>query len=145
MKTNIRAGLFALVALAAALLFQSHKIVHAASVTLSWSFDYSVDPGCASAGTKNCVNGFEYGATPDNGVTLNKIGTVPNPVPLPTTLTNGITAAFKQGPPYGSVVYYVRTSAVDGSGNSIFSSPAVAQPVQINPGQPLNVTVASVK
>jgi hypothetical protein len=145
MKAKILVGLPFLAALAVFLLFQSRTIVRAASVTLSWSFDYSVDPGCTATPSKNCVTGFEYGTTPDGGVTLNKIGSVPNPSPVPTTLTNGITAAFKQGPPYGSVVYYVRTSGADGSGNPVFSSAAVAQPVQINPGQPLNVTVSSVK
>jgi hypothetical protein len=145
MKSKPVAGLLAFAALAAALLFESNRIVHAASVTLSWSFDYSVDPGCAATAAKNCVSGFEFGSTPDGGVTLSKIGTVPNPSPLPTTLTNGITAAFKQGPPYGSIVYYVRSAAADGVGNPVFSSAAIASPVQINPGQPLNVTVTSVK
>ena len=145
MKAKCLIGSAFLTALAALFLFQSRTIVRAASVTLSWSFDYGVDPGCNATPAKNCVTAFEYGTTPDGGVTLNKIGTVPNPNPVPTTLSNGITAAFKQGPPYGSVVYYIRTSGVDGSGNPVFSSAAVAQPVQINPGQPLNVTVSSVK
>lgn len=145
MKPKILVGVPFLTALVVFLLFQSHRIVHAASVTLSWTFDYSVDPGCTATPSKNCVTGFEYGTTPDGGVTLNKIGTVPNPSPVPTTLTNGITAAFKQGPPYGSVVYYVRTTGADGNGNPVFSSAAVAPPVQINPGQPLNVAVSSVK
>jgi hypothetical protein len=145
MKAKCLIGSVFLTALAALFLFQSRIIVRAASVTLSWTFDYSVDPGCTATPAKNCVTGFEYGTTPDGGVTLNKIGTVPNPNPVPTALTNGITTAFKQGPPYGSVVYYVRTSGVDGSGNPVFSSAAVAQPAQINPGQPLNVTISSVK
>jgi hypothetical protein len=145
MKPKILAGFASLTVLAAFLLFQSRGIVQAAAVTLSWSFDYVVDPGCTPTSSKNCVTGFEYGTTPDAGVTLNKIGTIPNPNPVPTMFTNGITAAFKQGPPYGSVVYYVRTSGADGSGNPVFSSPAVAQPVQINPGQPLNVAVPSVR
>jgi hypothetical protein len=145
MKTKSITGVAVFLTLAGLLLTQTGRIVHAASVTLSWSFDYSVDPGCTAALTKNCVTGFEYGITPDGGVTLNKIGTAPNPNPVPTTLTNGITAAFKQGPPYGSIVYYVRTTAVDGNGNPIFSPAAVAQPVQIIPGQPQNVVVTSVK
>jgi hypothetical protein len=145
MKTKILAGLFSVTALSALFFAQFRSVVQAASVTLSWSYDYSVDPGCTSTLVKNCVTGFEYGTTPDGGVTLNKIGTVSNPNPVPTTLTNGISAAFKQGPPYGSVVYYARATAVDGNGNQVFSSPAMAQAVQINPGQPQNVTVSSVK
>lgn len=145
MKAKCLIGSAFLTVLATLFLFQSRTIVRAASVTLSWSFDYSVDPGCTATPAKNCINGFEYGTTSDGGVTLIKIGTVPNPNPVPTTLTNGINAGFKQGPPYGSVVYYVRTSGVDGSGNPVFSSAAVAQPAQINPGQPQNVTVSSVK
>lgn len=145
MKSKPAAGLLAFAALVAALLFESNRIVHAASVTVTWSFDYSVDPGCTSTSAKNCVSGFEFGTTPDGGVTLNRIGSVPNPSPIPTTLTNGITAAFKQGPPYGSIVYYVRSAGVDGTGNPVFSSAAVAPAVQVNPGQPLNVTVTSIK
>lgn len=144
MKTKILAGLLSTTALTFVLLVQS-RIVHAASVTISWSYDYSVDPGCTATLTKNCVTGFEYGTTPDGGVTLNKIGTVTNPAPVPTILTSGISAAFKQGPLYGSVVYYARATGVDGSGNPVFSSAAVAAAIQINPGQPQSVTITSVK
>ena len=51
----------------------------AASITLSWTFNYSVDPVCSTTVTTNCVNGFEYGTTPDGGKTLVKIGVAPNP------------------------------------------------------------------
>ncbi|MGA8220598.1 MAG: hypothetical protein WB780_03020 [Candidatus Acidiferrales bacterium] len=144
MKTRILAGLLSTTALTLVLMVQS-RIVHAAAVTLSWSYDYSVDPGCTTTLTKNCVTGFEYGTTPDGGVTLNKIGTVANPTPVPTTLTSGISVAFKQGPPYGSVVYYARATGSDGNGSPVYSSAAVATSVQINPGQPQSVTVSSVK
>jgi hypothetical protein len=78
-------------------------------------------------------------------VTLNKIGTAQNPNPIPTTPTNGITAALKHGPPYGSIVYYVRTAGVDGNGNTVFSSAAVASAVQVMSGQLQNVLVTSVE
>jgi len=111
----------------------------AATVTLSWDYDYSVDPGCTSTVTAQCVTGFEYGTTPDAGVTLNKIGNAPNPSPVPTTLTTGISVVFKQGPPYGSVVYYVRASGVGSAPTPVlFSKPLTATPVNIVPGAPLN-------
>jgi len=145
MKKRILGGLFCMSFISAVLLLQTHTIVYAAAVTLTWSYDYSVDPGCNATPAKNCVTGFEYGTTPDGGTTLNKLGNVANPNPVPTTLTNGITASFKQGPPYGSVVYYVRATAVDGNSNPVFSSPALAAPAVVNPGQPQNVAVTSIK
>jgi hypothetical protein len=143
MKTKPAARLLAATLLTGALLLYPVQAVLAASVTLSWSFNYSVDPGCASTSAKNCVTGFEYGTTPDNGVTLNKIGTVSNPSPIPTGPANGITVAFQQGPPYGSVVYYVRTVGTDGNGNPVFSAEAHAQPVKLKPRQHSNDAVYS--
>jgi len=145
MKTRILSGLLSATALVGLFLAQSRTIVHAAAVTLSWSYDYSVDPGCTTTLVKNCVTGFEYGTTPDGGVTLNKIGTAPNPSPVPTVLTNGISVSFKQGPPYGSVVYYARATGLDGNGNPVFSTAAVATAVQVNPSQPQSVAVTSIK
>jgi hypothetical protein len=58
------------VALALSLLMAS--AAEAASNTLSWTFNYSVDPVCSTTVTTNCVNGFEYGTTPDAGKTLVK-------------------------------------------------------------------------
>jgi hypothetical protein len=123
-------------------LFLLLPIARAASVTLTWSFDYSVDPGCTTTVTKNCVSGFEYGTTSDGGATLNKVGTVANPSPVPTALASGITANFRQGPPYGSVTYYARTVALDASGNTIFSAPSLAQPVQLAPSAPQNLSIS---
>jgi hypothetical protein len=37
----------------------------AASVTLNWSYNYSVDVPCTSGVTKDCVSGLEYGTTPE--------------------------------------------------------------------------------
>lgn len=143
MNKKILGGLFCISLAAGAVLWRSCGTVEAASVTLTWSFDYSVDPGCTAALAKNCVTGFEYGTTPDGGATLNKIGTVPNPNPVPTAPTNGITASFKQGPPYGAVVYYARTTALDGNGKIVFSTPVLAQAVTVNPGQPSGFSAAA--
>ena len=112
----------------------------AASVTLSWSYNYSVDVPCSSTVTKNCVSGFEYGTTPDGGTTLNKIGTVGNPTPAGSGAT-AVTASFTQGPPYGSVVYYARTIGLDGNGNTLYSTVALATAVQIVPTAPTGLIV----
>ncbi len=118
-------------------------IVLAANVTLSWSFNYSVDVPCSAAVTKNCVSGFEYGTTPDGGTTLVKLGTVANPTTSATGTATNVTVTFVQGPPYGAVIYYARTSGLDGNGNVLFSAPALASTVQIVPSAPssLQVTV----
>lgn len=113
----------------------------AASVTLNWSYNYTVDIPCASTVTKNCVSGFEYGTTPDGGTTLNKIGTVSNPTAAASGST-AVTTTFTQGPPYGSVVYYARTIGFDGNGNTLYSSVALATAVQITPTAPTGLTVS---
>lgn len=141
MKTRFSILVLTLTLVLATLFLVFPRIARAASVTLTWSFDYSVDPGCTTTLTKNCVTGFEYGTTPDGGATLNKIGTVSNPNPVPTTLTSGITANFHQGPPYGSVTYYARSVALDGNGNTIFSAPALAPAVQLGPAAPQNLSI----
>ncbi len=124
--------------LAASLLFAT--AAEAASITLSWTFNYSVDPACTTALTSNCVTGFEYGTTPDSGKTLVKIGIAANPATT-SGIATGLSAQFTQGPPYGAVVYYARTSGLDGNGNVVFSVPALAASTQITPGAPTNLTV----
>ena len=113
----------------------------AASITLSWTFNYSVDPVCSTTVTSNCVNGFEYGTTPDGGKTLVKIGIAPNPTPASGNTATSVSVQFTQGPPYGAVVFYARTSGLDVNGNMVFSTPALASSVQITPAAPTNLTV----
>jgi hypothetical protein len=113
----------------------------AASITLSWTFNYSVDPVCSTTVTTNCVNGFEYGTTPDGGKTLVKIGVAPNPTPAIGNTATSVSVQFTQGPPYGAVVYYARTSGLDVNGNAVFSTPAVAASVQVTPTAPTSLTV----
>jgi hypothetical protein len=129
---------FLAIALVSSLFFAT--AAEAAAITLSWTFNYSVDPACTTTLTSNCVTGFEYGTTPDSGKTLVKIGTAPNPA---TTTGSGtsLSTQFTQGPPYGAVIYYARTSGLDGNGNVVFSVPALAASTQITPGAPTNLTV----
>ncbi len=119
-------------------------VASAATVALAWTYNYSVDVACTASMTKNCVSGFEYGTTPDGGTTLVKIGNVANPAAASAGGTStAVTTSFVQGPPYGAVVYYARTTGFDGSGNAIFSAPALASSVQVVPSAPsaLQVTV----
>ena len=115
-------------------------VASAATVTLSWVFNYTVDTACTATVTKNCVSGFEYGTTPDSGMTLVKIGTMGNPAPS-TTGATAVTTSFTQGPPYGSVVYYARTIGVDGTGTTVFSSVALSSSTHIVPAAPTGLTV----
>jgi hypothetical protein len=112
----------------------------AATITLTWTFNYSVDPACTTSLTSNCVTGFEYGTTPDSGKTLVKVGTAANPATTSGTATS-VSTGFTQGPPYGAVVYYARTAGLDGNGNLVFSVPALSASTQVTPGAPTNLTV----
>jgi hypothetical protein len=125
-------------ALMASLFFAT--AAEAATITLTWTFNYSVDPACTTTLTSNCVTGFEYGTTPDSGKTLVKIGTAANPATTSGAATS-LSTGFTQGPPYGAVVYYARTAGLDGNGNVVFSVPALAASTQITPGAPTNLTV----
>jgi hypothetical protein len=116
-------------------------VAHAASVTLNWSFNYTVDPVCSTAVTKNCVTGFEYGTTPDGGTTLVKIGVAPNPATTAASGSTSVSVQFTQGPPYGAVVFYARTMGLDPNGNVIYSAVAVAPSAQITPASPSNLVI----
>jgi hypothetical protein len=115
-------------------------VASAATVTLSWTFNYTVDTACTSTVTKNCVSGFEYGTTPDSGTTLVKVGTMSNPTPS-TTGATAVTTSFTQGPPYGSVVYYARTIGLDGTGTTVYSGVTLSSTTHMVPAAPTGLTV----
>ncbi len=115
--------------------------LQAATVSLTWTFNYAADVPCTTSVTKNCVTGFEYGTTPDGGATLVKIATVANPSTSSAGSAVSVAASFTQGAPFGSVVYYARTMGVDGNGNTLYSSPALATAVTIAPSAPSGLTV----
>jgi len=136
-----RFGSVALIGLAVLAQLMTAVVAHAASITLNWSFNYTVDPVCTTTVTKNCVTGFEYGTTPDGGTALVKIGIAPNPATTAASGTTSVSVQFTQGPPYGSVVFYARTTGLDANGNAIFSAVAVAPSAQITPASPSNLVI----
>ena len=116
-------------------------VAHAASVTLNWSFNYTVDPVCSATVTKNCVTGFEYGATPDGGTTLVKIGIAANSATTAASDATSVSVQFTPSPPYGAVVFYARTMALDPNGSVVYSAVAVAPSVQLTPASPSNLVI----
>jgi len=136
-----RFGSMALIGLAVVAQLMTAVVAHAASITLNWSFNYTVDPVCSTAATKNCVTGFEYGTTPDGGTTLVKIGVAPNPATTAASGATSVSVQFTQGPPYGPVIFYARTMAVDPNGNVVYSAVAVAPSAQITPASPSNLVI----
>jgi hypothetical protein len=136
-----RIGGVALIGLALLAQLMTAVVAHAASVTLGWSFNYTVDPVCSTTVTKNCVTGFEYGTTPDGGTTLVKIGVAPNPATTAASGATSVSVQFTQGPPYGSVVFYARTMGLDPNGNAIFSAVAVAPSAEVTPASPSNLVI----
>lgn len=136
-----RFGSVALIGLAVLAQLMTAVVAHAASITLNWSFNYAVDPVCTASVTKNCVTGFEYGTTPDGGTTLVKIGIAANPATTAASGSTSVSVQFTQGPPYGSVVFYARTMALDSNGNVVYSAVAVAPSAQITPASPSNLVI----
>ena len=116
-------------------------VAHATSITLNWSFNYTVDPVCTTTVTKICATGFEYGTTPDGGTTLVKIGIAANPATTSASDATSISVQFTQGPPYGSVVFYARTMGLDANGNAVFS--AVAPSAQTTPASPSHLVITA--
>jgi hypothetical protein len=131
----------ALIGIVIAAQLMTAVVAHAASITLNWSFNYTVDPVCSTAVTKNCVTGFEYGTTPDGGTTLVKIGVAANPATTAASGSTSVSVQFTQGPPYGAVVFYARTMGLDPNGNVIYSAVAVAPSAQITPASPSNLVI----
>jgi hypothetical protein len=120
-RTSVsRFGGIALIAIVVAAQLLTAVVAHAASITLNWSFNYTVDPVCSTTVTKNCVTGFEYGTTPDGGTTLVKIGVAPNPATTAASGATSVSVQFTQGPPYGRVIFYARTMGLDPNGNVIY-------------------------
>jgi hypothetical protein len=136
-----RFGSVALIGLALVAQLMTAVVAHAASVTLGWSFNYTVDPVCTTAVTKNCVTGFEYGTTPDGGTTLVKIGIAPNPATTAASGATSVSVQFIQGPPYGAVIFYARTMGLDPNGNVVFSAVAVAPSAEVTPASPSNLVI----
>jgi len=145
MKTNrtsvSKFGGVALIAIVIAAQWMTALVAHAASITLNWSFNYTVDPVCTTTVTKNCVTGFEYGTTPDGGTTLVKIGVASNPATTAASGPTSVSVQFTQGPPYGPVVFYARTMGLDLNDNVIYSAVAVAPSAQITPASPSNLVI----
>lgn len=133
-----------IVAFVAVCQLSSAIALQAATVSLTWTFNYAVDVPCTTSVTKNCVTGFEYGTTPDGGTTLVKIATVANPSTSSSGSSVSVAVSFSQGAPFGPVVYYARTIGLDGNGNTLYSSPALATAVTIAPSAPSGLT-ATVK
>jgi hypothetical protein len=131
----------AVIAIVIAAQLMTAVVAHAASITLTWSFNYTADPVCSTTVTKNCVSGFEYGTTPDGGTTLVKIGVAPNPATTAASGSTSVSVQFTQGPPNGSVDFYARTMALDPNGNVIYSAVAVAPSAQISPASPSNLVI----
>jgi hypothetical protein len=136
-----RFGSLALISLAVLAQLMTAVVAHAASITLNWSFNYTVDPVCTTTVTKNCVTGFEYGTTADGGTTLVKIGIAPNPATTAASGSTSVSVQFTQGPPYGPVIFYARTMGLDPNGNVIYSAVAVAPFAQITPASPSNLVI----
>ena len=103
-------------------------IAQAATLSLKWTYDYVANPACSATVTRSCVTGFEYGTTPDGGTTLVKIGQFS---------TAATIQSFTQAFPYGPVMFYMRTMAVDSNGATVYSLVSLAPTI--------NITASAVK
>jgi hypothetical protein len=75
------------------------------------------------------------------GKTLVKIGTAAYPDTTAASVQQTWPRNSRQGPPYGAVVYYARTIGLDGKGNVVYSTVAVAPSAQVTPASPFNLAI----
>ena len=104
-------------------------------------FQLHCGPGLHRDGNEKLRHRLEYGTTPDGGTTLVKIGIAANPATTAASGTTSVSVQFTQGPPYGAVVFYARTMALDPNGNVVYSAVAVAPSAQLTPASPSNLVI----
>jgi hypothetical protein len=105
----------------------------AATLTATWSYDYSLSPPCSAAQPVDCIDHFEV-LDITNQEKQRVIEIVQNP-PASTGKTEGIAARFKYGPPYGELTISVVALKRQKDGTLIGSNPYAARAtVRLRPG-----------
>ena len=103
-----------------------------ARVTVTWSYDYTRQPPCSDARTKNCIDHFEIldSTDPQRPKLLRS---VPNPTNA-AGKTDNISDEFSYGPPFGLRTIVVVAVARDENGTTASSNPfAARKEVEIRP------------
>lgn len=109
-----------------------------ATVTASWTYDYSPEPACSSLRATNCIDHFEIKDITDqrNMSLIKKVGNPEHPVGK----VDHISATFKYGPPFGERTISVIAVGRDPGGNRIASNPFAARvTVRIRPGAQMSL------
>jgi hypothetical protein len=113
---------------------------HAATISISFGYNFVGAVACSATVTTNCWNHFEVGTiTTVAGVST---FTTLTSIPLPATTSgtvNGITGTFTQNSVFGLETLGFIMVANDGGGNRIISNPTSASvSVSIQPEGPIN-------
>lgn len=104
----------------------------AATVTVSWSYDYTRQPACSASRPRDCIDHFEV-LDYTNGQNPKLLSTVPNPENAFGTVDK-IAATFVYGPPFGRRTIVVVAVARQTDGTLVNSNPyAARQDVEITP------------
>lgn len=111
----------------------------AASVDVSFNYDFTGGQACSTSVTSNCFDHFEVGLLA--GSALNTLVSIPLPA-NPTGQVNGIKGSFTLNAGFGQQTVSAVMVAKDGGGNRITSDPTkcTAQ-VVITPSAPAGLTV----
>lgn len=98
---------------------------HPATVTVSWSYDYTRQPACSDPDAKNCIDHFEIWDYTDqlNPTFLRKVSNPPNAVGK----VDHISEQFSYGPPAGRRTIVVIAVARDKDGALSKSNPFAAR------------------
>ncbi len=106
--------------------------VQPATVTISWSYDYSADPPCSAARSTTCIDYFEIEDITRTPVLLRSVTNPPDASGL-----KDITITLRIGRTFGERTISVIAVAKDGSGNRVTSNPYAARvTVKIPSGGP---------
>src|ERR1700674_1105825 len=105
----------------------------AATLTATWSYDYSLAPACSVARPVDCIDHFEI-LDITNQEKHRLVQVVKNP-PSGVGKTDGITTGFRYGPPFGEITFSVVAARRAQDGSIATSNPYAARTeVNIRPG-----------
>ena len=110
------------------------------TITLSWSQSFANNGACSSTVTVSCISGFIEGYITGTS-TENQLHSDAIAVCTGSTQPESCQSVFNGVVPIGNVIFYVRTTYVDQTGNPGSVGPALSPAVSVSADTAINVKV----
>ena len=115
-----------------------HADVRGANVTATWTYDYTPEAACSATRITSCIDHFEVEDITDQK-NVGLIKKVSNPARA-VGKVDGISIAFKYGPPFGKRTISVIAVGRNSNGDRVTSDPLAARVnVTIRPGAKMSL------